>query len=85
MGEPMPWAIQGMTRLKQRGHTIIIHTVRGNHPKHVADWLDFFKIPYDQVTDVKPNADCFIDDKAVTFRGWDKLIADTYEMLGIEI
>ena len=84
MGEPMEWAVSAITRLKQRGHTIIIHTVRGSRPQHVADWLDYFQIPYDQITDIKPaTADIYLDDKGLTFRGWDKFSADAYEKLGL--
>lgn len=75
MGEPVAGAPEAMRRLKRAGHTLIIHTVRGND-SHVSDWLDHFGIPYDQITDNKPNADRYLDDKGVQFRSWALLTED---------
>lgn len=74
MGEPMEGAVESMQRLKRKGNTLIIHTIRGDRPDHVANWLKHFGIPYDQITNVKPNADWFIDDKAIPFTSWAELI-----------
>lgn len=76
MGEPVEGAIEAVNHLKRQGHTIIIHTVRGNRPDHIADWLRYFKIPYDQITDIKPEADCYLDDKCVRFTSWHMLGPD---------
>jgi hypothetical protein len=37
--------------------------------QHVADWLDYFEIPYDEITALKPMAVAYIDDKGVAFTG----------------
>lgn len=37
--------------------------------QHVMDWLDYFAIPYDEVTAQKPMAFAYVDDKAVPFLG----------------
>ena len=76
MGEPVEGAVQAITALKRAGHTIIIHTVRGDRPSHVAEWLDYFMIPYDLITDVKPDAGLYLDDKAVRFAAWRHLDDD---------
>lgn len=77
MGEPMPGAVQSMLRLKHDGgHTLIIHTIRGKEPSHVKDWLDHFGIPHDEITDVKPNAHAYLDDKGVRFTSWALLQED---------
>jgi hypothetical protein len=72
MGEPIKGALKAMIKLRMRGYTLVIHTIRGNRPKHVEEWLDYYGIPYDEVTDKKPDALYYIDDKALCFNGdWD--------------
>lgn len=80
MGEPVEGAIDAVTRLKRQGHTIIIHTVRGNRPEHIVDWLSHFGIPYSQVTDIKPDAAVYIDDKALRFVSWAQTLDDLQEL-----
>lgn len=73
MGLPVDGAVEAMQALKEKGHELIVFTVRGDRPKHVVDWLKFYHIPFHDVTNIKPDAALFIDDKAVTFESWDKL------------
>lgn len=73
MGLPVEGAIEAMQGMKIKGHELIVFTVRGDRPKHVIDWLRYYNIPFDDVTRIKPDASLFIDDKALTFRGWEKL------------
>jgi ribonucleotide monophosphatase NagD (HAD superfamily) len=76
MGNPMAEAQEVINYLYKQNYKIIIHTNRGNSPKHVEDWLKFYHIPFDEVTNIKPNADYFIDDKALKFEGdWSKIKA----------
>jgi len=72
MGKPMHFARESMEVLKQRGNKLIVFTVRGSaeNKKHVEEWLDYFAIPYDLVTNIKPEADVYIDDRAVRFVNW---------------
>lgn len=70
MGEPVEGAIDSMKRLSYSGHDLIIHTVRGGEPKHVEDWLKHFEIPYHSVTNIKPNADLYLDDRGYRFVSW---------------
>ena len=86
MGRPIPGAAEALRALKAAGDTIIIHTMRArpykreviggveyeNSAKHVEEWLNYFGIPFDEVTAIKPMADAYVDDKAVHFHGdWD--------------
>jgi hypothetical protein len=72
MGPPMKGAKEAVDNFKRQGHTIIIHTVWGTKEgaPTIAKWLEYFQIPYDEITNIKPNADLFIDDKAVHFTDW---------------
>lgn len=76
MGPPIKGATDSMDSLKEDGHKLIIHSVGSGNPKHIEEWLDYYDIPYDEVTNIKPNADLYIDDKALHFVNWkDTLLA----------
>lgn len=70
MGAPMPDAIQAMTELRDEGDRLIIFTCRDNTSGYIADWLNYWQIPYDEITRVKPAADVYLDDKALRHRDW---------------
>lgn len=74
MGRPMPGAEDAMEDLKQAGHKLIIHSVRGDKPKVIADWCDYYDVPYDEITNIKPQADLYIDDKALHFDSWTQVM-----------
>jgi len=76
--EPIQETIDFLRRCKEMNHTIIVHTARrmkthgGSMGKVMADigkitfdQLDQFNIPYDEIVFGKPEADFYIDDKAV--------------------
>lgn len=74
MGPPMPDAIEGMKKLQSEGYRLIIHSVRAGNPKHIEDWCKYYGVPYDEVTNVKPIALWYIDDRGIRFRSWLQLV-----------
>ena len=79
MGPPVEGAREALTTITNNGHTIVIHTYWKPERHHViAEWMAYYHIPYHEVTNVKPNADLFIDDKAVTFTTWAELMNGTF-------
>ena len=75
MGVPSPGAKEALEGFKKRGDTIIIFSVWGDKPKAIADWMQYYKIPYDSITNIKPhNINFLIDDKAVRFTTWNEVI-----------
>jgi hypothetical protein len=75
---PITNMIELLRKMKEEGHTIIIHTARRmvTHRHNVGavirdigritmDTLDEFNIPYDELLFGKPIADMYIDDRAV--------------------
>lgn len=79
MGQPEPGSILSLQRLKLEGNQIYIFTARDvSHPnqkKAVADWLDYFHIPYDGITNVKqPFFDVYIDNRAMHFDSWPQVM-----------
>lgn len=77
MGNPILGAQDSIRKLWAQGWYIIIFTVRGGLPKHVEEWLKFFDIPFNEVTNIKPNdVAFFVDDHALRFEGqWDETLA----------
>lgn len=75
MGPPMPGALDAVRALVARGHALVVHTTRGDIGAHVTNWLRYFEFPAMPVTNIKPNADVFIDDRAIRFTDWPSALA----------
>ena len=81
MGPPMPGAVTILNRLYKDGNTITIFTARNVQvPKvkeSVAEWLNYFKIPFHNITNIKTSdADMFIDNRAMHFQSWSQIFSD---------
>ena len=70
MGRPVEGAVDAVAELIGQGHTVVVHTVRNDADGHVSKWLRYFGIRHHGVTNIKPNADVFVDDKAIRFTDW---------------
>lgn len=71
-GPPMSGAIADVYALQAEGHDVFVHTVMGNNAagtKAVRDWLDYFGFPALEIVG-KPNADYYVDDRALKFVDW---------------
>ena len=66
---PRPGAREFLQALGARGYGVVIFTTR--YPDDVWRWLDTFGLRglVQEVTDRKPAAHVFVDDRAVCFRG----------------
>lgn len=79
MSEPLSGSLEALEMFIEWGYDIVIFTLRAKNKRHVEDWLDFYGIPYKEVTDRKPQADFYIDDKAIRHINW----ADTLSQIQI--
>lgn len=72
MGPPMAGCKEALTKFKQRGDNLIIFTVWGDAKgqKTIADFMKYYELPYDSITNIKPQADAYLDDKAIRFVSW---------------
>ena len=78
MGEPIEGAKQALSRHRMLGYKVIIHSVWGYKDNIIGDWMKFYGIPYDEITNIKPQADYYIDDKAIRFNNnWKEIIKIT--------
>lgn len=70
---PVAGAAEAMRLLAAAGDTLIIFSTRGwlkRHRERMAAWLDAHDIPYHNIARTKPNADVYLDDKALRFTSW---------------
>lgn len=77
LGIPYPDAKKAMEKLYRKNFRLIIHTCVAHTPagyQAVVDWLDYYDMPYHDVTAVKPVADLYIDDKAIHHTDWDSTL-----------
>ncbi len=66
---PRPGAREFLERLNALGFRVVVFTVRWG--PHVREWLDRHALSelVDEVTDKKPPAHVYIDDRAICFNG----------------
>lgn len=73
LGQPIAGAVEAMNRLKAQGAIIVVHTIWGDTNQKrlaISQWCRYFNIPYDFITNIKPKAMIYIDDKGYRFRNW---------------
>ena len=79
MGQPIPGAPTFIKSLHDAGHYIIIFPVWADSQQRrqaLVDWLNYFKVPFDDITSIKPDADLYIDNNGYRFDGdWAKAFA----------
>jgi len=89
--KPLSGAAERIRKLRESGHYVIIQTARNmatcggnvgklvkNIGKITLDWLERYGIEYDEIYFAKPNANIYIDDRAIRFTCWEEI---TEEML----
>jgi capsule biosynthesis phosphatase len=90
--EPIPGAVERIRELRARGHYIIITTARNmatcesnlglvirNVGKITLDWLAHHHVEYDELYFGKPNAEAYIDDRAIRFSAWSQITDDVLQ------
>jgi hypothetical protein len=80
--DPVPGAAGAIRELWENGFKVVIYSARANEPKGVQAIRDFLaeKLDIDpkgiDITDKKPIADVYVDDRAINFAGdWKKTLA----------
>jgi len=67
--EPIEGARDALRLLKKKGFNVVVFTARPDLDA-VQLWLKQNKIEVDDVTDTKPKAVAYIDDRAIRFTNW---------------
>lgn len=84
--EPLPGAVERIRALRAVGHYVIILTARnmatcqsnlGKVMKNVGQvtlaWLEKYGVEYDEIYFGKPNAEVYLDDRAMRFTSWEEV------------
>lgn len=77
--EPMPGALDAVRKLSKR-FTLVVQTSRKNLPDVVL-WLEKHGFPDLHVTNEKPPALVYVDDRGLRFASWEQTIADVATLL----
>lgn len=72
---PVEGAVEACNDLLDKGYSLIIFTARKNI-WDIHDWLKYYEFPYMEVTNKKPPAYFYIDDRAIRFNAWDQTLSD---------
>lgn len=80
MGPPTAGARSALLQFRELGYEIYIHCHWADSPrsiKTIQDWLLYFDMPFDTISNIKPNAEAFIDNRAVRYENnWDEIISN---------
>lgn len=77
MGGPMKGAKEALEQLKNKGYRIIVFCYwasQSNKIQTIKDWMNYYQCPFDEITNIKPNAVAFIDDKGIRFTNWKEVL-----------
>jgi len=72
MGGPIKGTKETLIYFKNKGYKIIVFSIWGDEEgkKTISDFMSYYKLPFTCITNIKPNADYYIDDKAIHFNNW---------------
>jgi phosphoglycolate phosphatase-like HAD superfamily hydrolase len=78
---PMPGAYEALLQLSMAGWRLVLHTTRVRDAEQVQpllDWLETngFGDMFAEVTDRKPLAVAYIDDRAIHFENWPQALEE---------
>ncbi len=72
--DPVYGAVDACRELKRRGYELVVFTARRN--EDIPDWLVRHGFPPMPVTNTKPPALFYIDDRAIRFERWAQALCD---------
>lgn len=86
MGPPIFGAKEALEYWHRQGTKIHVYTIWPVRSHGViCEWMDYYGIPFDFVTNVKGPADAYIDDKAVRFTDWQETLERANRLLSGDV
>ena len=85
LGQPIPGAPEALKMLKDQGALIVIHSIWADteqKQKAISDWCHYFHVPYDFITNMKPDCDFYIDDRGLRFESWAQTLDEIKQRRG---
>lgn len=78
---PRPGAKEAVRALEAAGCRVVVCTA-GREPVEVEHWLAQYEFPVLEVTNTKPPAVAYVDDRAVPFRGdWSAMLEQVWDIV----
>lgn len=78
MGQPFPGTYESLCHFREIALRIVIFCVWADSEKNIetiSKWMDYFNLPFDEITNVKPDAVAYIDNRAIRFENnWEEII-----------
>lgn len=77
MGGPIPGTKAALKFLIDNGYTIIIFSVRAGSEsgkKSIKDFMEYYNLPYDEITNEKTKSDYYVDDNGLRFHDWEETL-----------
>lgn len=77
-GAPLPGAREACELLVEAGHELVIYSCKSGSARGIeaiADWLDWWQFDPIRISQSKPNADVYVDDRGYHFTSWDATLA----------
>jgi len=87
-GEPLEGVEMALKHIQRKGYNIIVFTCKANEQRPliqgktgnrlVREWLDKYELSQyiTKITDRKPRAKFYIDDKAIKFKSWEQTLGE---------
>jgi len=66
---PIEGTADAIRLLKKKGYKVVCFTARED-VQAIMDWMKLYNIDVDEVTNIKPRAVVYIDDRAIRFTNW---------------
>lgn len=75
MGAPIKGTKEALTKLKET-YEVVVFTVWGDEKgqKTITDFMNYYELPFDRITNIKPQAVAYIDDKGIKFTNWQEVL-----------
>lgn len=76
MGGPILGAKESLIQIKKLGYEIIVFSTwaTGNGVGAICNFMNYYELPFDKITNVKQDCDYYIDDKAIEFSNWKEVL-----------
>lgn len=76
MGKPIEGTQDALRQLNSKGYEIVIHSVWADEKgkQTIEDFMIYYSLPFNRITNIKPDASWYIDDKGIRFTSWEEVL-----------
>ena len=74
MGTPIVGTKEALKKLHHSYKLIIFTIWKPQSYQTIKDFMKYYELPYDEITNIKPDAMAYIDDKGIRFLDWEQVM-----------